>query len=80
MHCYKVKKSGEVFQHSFENCFVQDGRTALHLAAESFSDGVKKMELLIDKGANVTAVDKVNMFKMILTEEWKKIIMVISRH
>ena len=59
---------------------MQDGRTVLHCAAESHWDGVKKMEFLIDKGADVTAVDKVNMFKMILTEEWKEIIMVISWH
>ena len=56
---------------------MQDGPTALHLAAKSVFDGVKKMELLIDKGANVTAVDNVNLFKMIMSVELKLGIRVI---
>ncbi len=38
---------------------MQDGKTALHVAAGSHYDGVKKMLLLIENGVDVTAVDKV---------------------
>ena len=60
--CYTYSVS----HYTFENCVVQDCCLVLPLAAYSYLDGVKKMALVIHKGANVTAVDKINMFIMML--------------
>ena len=45
---------------SFFLYFIQDGRTAVHYAARSSSEGVDKLRLLIDRGADVHGADKVS--------------------
>ena len=45
---------------SFFLYFTQDGKTAVHYAADSESEGVDKLRLLIERGADVHGADKVS--------------------
>ena len=41
---------------------VQDGRSALHWAAESESEGKEKLMVLLEKGADCNVQDQVRFF------------------
>ena len=45
---------------SFFLYFIQDGKTAVHHAAGSASEGVDKLRLLIERGVDVHGADKVS--------------------
>ena len=47
-----------VYARSFLSYFIQDGKTAVHYAAESASEGMDKWRFLGARNANVHAADK----------------------